>query len=762
MPACPTRSRALGALMAAAATVVVPAVRAQSAPPTTEPTPSPAAPPSPPSATQPRTEPAPAQLDRVEVRGAQESDTQQRQRSTASKIIVGREEIERYGDATVGELLRRLPGVTQQGVPGRGGRIAMRGLGGYTQILLDGQRVPPGFSIDSLNPDQIERIEVLRAPTAETGARAIAGTINIVTREGFVRRINDVVATLGEENGQWQPGLSFTRNDTVGTLIYNVSASINRNAFENEDRLITTQDDPSTGTLRQLQQEDSVSRGRNLRSSATARVQQRLPDGMLTLAPFLLDVRSDSARRAQLTQPVGSTPPLYAGADSTREGRFSLARINTSWRHRFAGGASVESRLNFGEGRNESDSLRRETDAAGSLLRSFDDRIRSRQRGGDLGTKLSFALGSGHSLVAGAEIESAQREETRSTLQDGVAQATDFGDNLEARSTRLAAYAQDEWSITPQWAAHAGLRWEGIETRGEGATQTATNRSSVFSPLLHAVYKPKPDGRDQFRISLTRSYRSPNLNDLIARPSISPRFPVSGPNTPTSADRAGNPSLRPELATGIDLAAERYLASGGMLSASLFVRRIEDLMRTLTALETVSWSGVPRWVARPQNIGDATSSGIELEAKLRLSEFIADAPPVDLRANASVFRSRVSGVPGPDNRLDSQPDFTANLGADWRIRRTPLMLGASINVTPAFDTRLSDTQTITEGRKRVFDAYAQWTVSPALRLRLTASNIAPLGYESGSVLVVDPTTRETTRSVAQSYVAWRLRAEWKL
>ena len=63
----------------------------------------------------------------------------------------------------------------------------MRGLGsGYTQILLDGQRVPPGFSLDSTrSPEQIERIEILRAPTAETGARAIAGTINIITREGF-------------------------------------------------------------------------------------------------------------------------------------------------------------------------------------------------------------------------------------------------------------------------------------------------------------------------------------------------------------------------------------------------------------------------------------------------------------------------------------------------------------------------------------------------------------------------------------------------
>ena len=110
----------------------------------------------------------PTKLDRVEITGGRANDTEQRRQSTAAKIVVGRDEIERYGDSTVGELLKRLPGVTMQGAPGRGGNIRLRGLGGgYTQILLDGQRVPPGFSIDSLTPEQIERIEILRAPTAE-------------------------------------------------------------------------------------------------------------------------------------------------------------------------------------------------------------------------------------------------------------------------------------------------------------------------------------------------------------------------------------------------------------------------------------------------------------------------------------------------------------------------------------------------------------------------------------------------------------------
>mgnify|MGYP001243200482 CR=1 FL=1 len=135
---------------------------------------------------------------RVEITGGRESDADQRRQSTAAKIVIGREEIERFGDSSVSEVLKRLPGVTTSGPPGRGGPPRMRGLGaGYTQILVDGQRAPAGFSLDQLTPEQLERIEIFRAPTAETGARAIGGTINIVLREAFRARLNDVRTGVG-------------------------------------------------------------------------------------------------------------------------------------------------------------------------------------------------------------------------------------------------------------------------------------------------------------------------------------------------------------------------------------------------------------------------------------------------------------------------------------------------------------------------------------------------------------------------------------
>ena len=57
---------------------------------------------------------------------------------------------------------------------------------------------------------------------------------------------------------------------------------------------------------------------------------------------------------------------------------------------------------------------------------------------------------------------------------------------------------------------------------------------------------------------------------------------------------------------------------------------------------------------------------------------------IDLRGNASLFRSRVQQVPGPDNRLDQQPDYTVNLGADYRVVGLPVTLGGNLNWTPGY------------------------------------------------------------------------------
>jgi outer membrane receptor for ferrienterochelin and colicins len=706
----------------------------------------------------------PTRLAPVEIRSGVVQDTELRRQSTAGKITIGRDEIERFGDSSVGDLLRRLPGVTLQGRPGRGGNIRMRGLGGgYTQILLDGERVPPGFSIESLNPEQIERIEIQRAPTAETGARAIAGTINIITREGFSQRHNDLRVTAGVENDSLQPGMSWTRNDVLGGIAYNHSISLTRSDRRNDSETTTEARDLATDTVT-LAQRDS-GKVHELRNSlhASGRLQWRGEAGRSAmLMPLFIYTQGETRRDGRLEQSVPATPPPYALAHSDGRGHFRLLRLGGQWAQRFDERHRLELRGGAGEARFAGNNLRQES--GGATPHRLQDDTNNTERSANLSAKLSGLLGDGdHTVVGGAELEAVRRNEAKTTLQDGVALLGEFGDNLSARSNRIALYAQDEWSISDRWSAHAGLRFESIATQGSSAPAdpVVDNTSRVWSPLMHLLWKPVPAGRDQLRASLTRSYRSPSLSSLIARPSINTRYQPPTPNTPTQADRAGNPNLRPELATGLDLAYEHYLPLGGLVSANVFQRRIRDYMRSVTSLETVSWSTTPRYVSRQQNVGNAVTRGLELEAKFRLSVVMPDAPALDVRTNVSVFRSRVDVVPGPDNRLDQQPDWTANLGADYRWPGTPLALGGSLGLTPGYTTRLSAEQSVSVNAKVVADAYGVWTVNPGFKVRLSASNLDPRNYVTGSTFD-DAGVRESTQTVAPTYVNIQLRLEFRL
>ncbi|MFG6447092.1 TonB-dependent receptor plug domain-containing protein [Roseateles sp. BYS180W] len=713
----------------------------------------------------------PNRLETVRVQGSA-SDEMQRRAATAARIVIGREEIERFGDASAAELLKRLPGVTLGGRPGRGGEPRMRGMGGgYTQILVNGERMPPGFSLEQIPPEQIERIEVMRAPTAEFGARAIAGTINIVLREALQRRLNELRLGLGMEQDLYSPQLSWQRNDRVGetgTYTFNLNGQVQLRLDE-IDTLNLTRWTPSGEQRQIVQRGQSDSTQRSLHFGG--RVQWRLGEGnTLALQSFAAFNRNRSG--TDLTQQISRSalapaPSNFDEAHTQGSNDFDMLRLGLQWNHKLGADTRLELRAGGGNAQSRSDSLRRELLLA-QTTRTQQDNSEGRNRSWNLSSKLSHQLGDDHSLVAGAEAEGNRSTQQRSCLQNGLdcSALADYGDNPTAGTQRLAAYAQDEWTWGPKWAFYAGLRWEQISTHSDRAAQQLRQSSAVTTPLLHALYKIDERSKEQLRASLTRSYRSPNLQDLIAQPSINNQFPCvnaasCGANEYAYPDRMGNPELRPELATGLELAYEKYLSKGGVLSANVFARRITDLIRTTPQLESVSWAAVPRWVNKPRNIGQARTYGVELEAKFRLDEFLEDALPVNIRSNLSLYRSRVEGIPGPHNTLDQQPGYTANLGADYRLRSLPLSLGASLNLTPRQVIQQSIERRAESDAKRVLDAYATWTFNSALMLRLSASNVLAQDHGSSSYTLA-PGMESWSRSQGRSYRAMQLRLEWKV
>ena len=669
-------------------------------------------------------------LDRVEVTSKRDP-TEERRFSTAAKIVIGREEIEQFGDMTLADVMKRLPSVTIGGRPGRGGQIRMRGMGnGYTQILIDGERIPRGFSIDQLSPDLVERIEIYRAPTAETGARAIAGTINIILREPLRQRSDDVRVGATEERGRVQPNLSWTRNDVLGDKgTYNLTLSASRSIPRTDTATETIDTDLATGlpvlaqSLRQIQHDT-----RNA-LHASGRVQWDLgPGDQLSLQPFLSMSEGQTQTTGTLFQPFGDIPVPYATSVSTGGSRSTLARLVALAKKRIDESTRIELRASVGTYKSDSNTIVDEYDGAGAGV--LDQRMSTSiaDRSWSASAKGFHNLGEKHALTAGVEAEGVNRDENALTYIDGVPSLPGFGGDIEASTLRLAAYAQDEWTPSREWAANAGLRWESIRTRSASFGAPVRNDSDVLTPLGHVVWRFDEPARDQARLSLTRSYRAPTLQNLIAVPTLSTLYPAPGPNTAVSPDRAGNPSLRPERAIGIDLALEHYTTGSGVVSISVFRRDIRDLIRNVVSLETVPWATSRRWVSRPQNIGDATTHGIEFDAKLQLDKVFDDAPPLSIRTNLSVYGSRVSGVPGPYNRIDQQPRASANLGGDYRFRGLPLMVGGNVSWVPPYTVQASDIQSQGFELTRVVDAYALWTIDKTTKLRLSLSNIVPRNY----------------------------------
>ncbi len=693
-------------------------------------------------------------VPQVTISGGRQDDMTERRNSTAGKQVYGREELDRNGDSNIGDVLKRLPGVTIGGRAGRGGEVRMRGLGsGYTQVLVNGERPPAGFSMESLSPDQVERIEVMRGPVAEHSTRAIAGTINIVLRDGY--QMHDIQVKAGDriEQGRHSPELSVTAPGKSGALNYTLSASFNYNR-QHDNTLTHNTETDAAGDLLTEQFLESESRGNSKGLHLTPRLSYRFENGdTLNFQTFLLHQRTRNTSQTNLAQPVGSVAPEYNFAQQSSEGDVTFLRGFGNWLHRLQGARKLDVKFGFGLGKRNSDSLRYQYDSQGALLDRFTDTDDTRDKSLNTGGKYSSPLGAGHMLAAGWELEASHREEVRVSLnKDGAAQFADSGDNLTADTRRAALYAQDEWDITPQWSAYAGARWEGIRTTSDRSAGTVSNTSKVFSPLLHAVWKIPGHEKDQVRASLTKSYKSPNVQDLIAAPFLS-RL-----NSATNPDRTGNPNLKPELATGLDLAYEHYLGRNGIISASGFVREIDNLIRReLTQQQTDL--GL-RWVSSPANVGHARTSGIELEAKFSLAELMDNAPQVDFRSNYSRFWSRVDGIPGPDNRLDQQARQTANLGMDYRLKDIPLTLGTSYNWTPAIRTRTSDKQVVETSRKRVLDMYALWRFDGRTQIRISANNLLAEDA-TGNNLVYANGLAAQAASLNPTYTQWSVRLETK-
>jgi len=673
------------------------------------------------------------QLERVEVRGQRANESEMRRRAPVAKQIYGREELDKYGDTQLSDVLKRLPGVNVTG-----GQLRMRGLGGaFTQILVNGDPAPPGFNLEQVNPASVERIEVSKAPTADQSTAAIAGTVNIILKDAPRVVQKDLRLGLAFNDDKPVVNANFTYGDRKGGLGFVMPVSFFSWRLRNEtsgERL---------GKDAQLQAQKLGSEGFDIPwghgFNIAPRVNWKLGDEeTLTLQGFLISNNFRNRGETDTTVLLGSAPRSVDDVFTNR-GSFSAWRLGLTYNNRFTDDDRIELRANIGAGGADFATRFIGRDAAGqqTIDRLTDGKNDQQQT--QLNAKYTRLIGDAHTLTAGAEIGRIERDEKRRTLENGAELLPGIeGQPFDVTGTRTALFVQDEWEINPQWSAYMGVRRETLRSVSRGTGGDFVARSAVTTPLLHLNYKFDPKGRDLIRASLTRSFKLPNIETLIARPTINTNYPTTGPNTETAPDRVGNPLLKAELATGLDIAWETYLKAGGMISVGVFHRRITGLVRNSLSLETVDWATVPRWVAKPINLSRASTTGLEFEVKGRANELMPSlfepATALSLRASLSIYASKVKDIPGPDNRLEQQQPWSANMGFDYRFKAVPVSIGASLAFTPSYEVQQSSLQRLDTGRARTIDMFAMWNLSRTDSVRVSANNFQAVDQRSNTLL----------------------------
>jgi outer membrane receptor for ferrienterochelin and colicins len=518
-------------------------------------------------------------------------------------------------------------------------------------------------------------------------------------------------SNVQSERGQPGGNLNFQLSDKAGIYSYAVGGGV---AWSRQARPAsgTTTLADSAGDVLVRRDQAVTTQGTYRGVNLAPRVNVNLgPGDALTWQSFLA-FNTYGGPSVERTVTALGAPPDYPGAAITVAQRTLLARSDLAWTHKMEAGAKVEAKVGASTGMRTVERVAREYDGAGAFALQRSTSSRPEDRGVTASGKYATPVVEQHALTAGWDGARSGRSDRRierdvpwAGVPATVTQAFD------ATVVRLALFAQDEWTITQQWSAYLGLRWESIRTRTTGADAAPVdNTSAVWSPLLQTLYKLPGSKQDQIRLALTRTYKAPMTNELI------PRRIRAINNSATTPDEQGNPYLLPELAWGVDLAFEHYLAGGSLLSASSYVRRIANNARNNVFLV----DGL--WVAMPVNTGKAQSHGVELEAKFPLRSLAKAAPSIDTRASLARYWSTLDSLPGPNNRLISQSPWSANLGIDYKADKLPLTLGASYSFQTGGPVRFSLNEFDYSTPKRTLDLYALAKFTPKAQLRVSVAN----------------------------------------
>jgi TonB-dependent receptor len=313
--------------------------------------------------------------------------------------------------------------------------------------------------------------------------------------------------------------------------------------------------------------------------------------------------------------------------------------------------------------------------------------------------------------------------------------------NYEVEENVYAGYVMANQYLSDRLSVLFGVRLEATDITATGnriedeenVVGEITVESSYTNILPGIHFKYAFTNNTMLRLAWTNTLARPNYVNLV--PSLDV---VSG----DEEIYVGNPDLDPTTSMNLDIMAEHYFTTVGLISGGLFYKRINDFVYTFRQEATDDTFGPETRgyeVFQPLNGDDATVFGIELAFQRQLDFLPGFGRNFSLYANYTFLTSGADGIRNEDGEERSDLDlpntapnmFNGSLGyADklFSVRLSANFSDAYIDEIGGtdFDDRYYDKQFF-------LDFNISYTINKNLRLYADLNNITnqPLRYYQG-------------------------------
>ncbi|NBB51989.1 TonB-dependent receptor [Rhizobium sp. CRIBSB] len=652
------------------------------------------------------------------------------------------EYFQRFEPLTVGDALKRVPSVAFLSDVLESDGVRLRGLDpGYTQILINGERVPGAgvdrsFFVDRIPAELIERVEVVRSSSANRSGDAVAGAINIVLRDalsldgGYVRlgALNWSDSDYGQWGGTY--GLVWGGDFGPGRLLFGANVQDRRNP---KDKYSIRYDAPG-GTIQNTELQTDVRDGTDYAFNASYQVD--VAGGELELnGAFVRTDRFQDEDSLEYRGGVETLANLLTVNDNDLDIQTDNLSLSAKYEYDMFGGETQ-----FKLGYSYIDDQQYEFESESEYLRDAiifpdEDRFTLDSTTVDIrDEEVSGAIEHQRDLAGDVELEfgvqwnQKDRESyiaetprirfnvpNAPTPRPAVPAFGAFvpvpGGEATIEETRIDPYVMlSGESGAVKW--EAGLRYETTDTTITDFTVALADRvtETDYGFLLpSASLRIALSENDRLIVSAARTVRRPNFN-FLSPAVLEEEFGDS--------DFVGNPNLKPETAIGADVGIEHRIGRRGVVGVNAFYRDITDLIEE-TNTGVVGSAGPGTFVYTVDNVGDGKVWGLEFDLSTPLDFIGMETTGVFL--NYSWLDSEITDFIG-ERAFNGQSNYVVSVGFTHDIPTWEAAFGATYRKQgDAEDRFLSEEVTTSYGGD--LEVFVEKQIGSNVVLRLTGSNL---------------------------------------